>query len=300
MFGFFVAFASGERVARFSSHVALYKRHAVSPLLEKAELVHRAKRQSPMRLGPREPEQCVLDCMETMDEKLKEAFPEVANKSSDNELADALLKSDYDPEKFEQFCDIYTPSARCLDRCPKSEVKKIVQKGLAMLQYMCVDKYDDFRKHGPCMDKAGKEIDQICGEKCKEYGESVQKLEKLTEADNVEDYEDDNVNALLSQTCNFVDCLMQCDQPIMAEKCGKAAADLERDTVRVAFRSLSDVLETAPNGGIWPESCAKLGRDDYRTPEFPAIVPSHKTTSSNATEVSGMLSREIVNDGDED
>lgn len=59
-------------------------------------------------LGPRAPEQCVFDCIETMDAKMTEAFPEVAGNSSDDDnMAGMILKSQqpYDAAKFEQFCE---------------------------------------------------------------------------------------------------------------------------------------------------------------------------------------------------
>lgn len=62
----------------------------------------------------------------------------------------------------------------------------------------------DFRKYGPCMDKAGNEIDAVCEQQCSAYERGLQKLENLTKDDNAADYDDYEISSLLNETCTYV------------------------------------------------------------------------------------------------
>jgi len=299
VFGVVLATATANSVLRTTRQLSISKRYAISPLLEKAELARRAKRQAPTFLGPQDPEQCVLECTEIMDEKLTDAFPEAASNNSNEDVAQKVLKDgDYDAKKFEQFCDIYTPSSRCIRQCPDSDMKKFTVKSLKMVEYMCVERYDDFRKYGKCMDKAGKEIDEICTDQCSSYESGMKKLENLTKENTNIDYDEYDISDLLNQSCLYVGCLIQCDQPIMKQKCGQGAADLELDTIQVAFESLDDIMaSTTGDGDLWPDSCEKLakGETDFNlgttvgglvnatVATSPAIVAQPNTGLGNAT-----------------
>lgn len=81
---------------------------------------------------------------------------------------------------------------------------------------------------------------------------------------------------------------MRCDQPLMTEKCGQAAADLERNLIQIAFSSLDDLLTSATNMDFWPESCSRLG--DAEDVKKIAATGNNKGGPRNSTVGQGQVS----------
>lgn len=63
-----------------------------------------------------------------------------------NSSSSASKKAFFDEESSSQadcaIYSIYTPSARCLDLCPRSDMKRFTEKSLATVEYMCMERYD--------------------------------------------------------------------------------------------------------------------------------------------------------------
>jgi len=269
----FLTAVKADRVIRAAEQFSSNGRFSISPFLERAESIHRAKRQSSM-VGFRDWEQCPFDCMEVLDEKLFDEF-NLQNATEINEAALNVTLVGYDAEKFEKFCDIYRPSSRCFHKCPTSKSKAFFLLQLSLAEFVCVERYEDFRKYGPCMNESSEVSDQICEDQCEIYGNETEVLANITHANITYEFDGDEIRLMLNETCLFISCLVDCDTPILSQRCGPVAADLERETVRRSFKPMRQIFELINIGEYWPDSCDVLVQGNFANfnPETGSTLP---------------------------
>jgi len=205
---------------------------------------------------------CVVKCLRSTEEKLG-ALQEDDKKSQDqsNPLSpQSALSRDYDPKDFQKLCDAYRPGRECLNACDTTDLKNAAIKGMGLLQFMCVDKYEEFKANLPCMNNASAEAELACKPNCSEFESSVARLEELSSnRDLVVQLTPQQLSSVLGGSCQYVDCLSRCGSPLTEKKCGKDVALLDEELVKHVFNSLRNTVTALGAGDQLPKACSKLG-----------------------------------------
>jgi len=140
--------------------------------------------------------------------------------------------------------------------------------------------FADFKQHLPCLDSICQRAESTCHPTCRQYQPSVDKLTEIQRDTNVRHSSDANaVTKMVSDACQFIDCFNNCSRPLIVEKCGSGAANLQRDTVRKAFASVTNLLSSVD---ALPSSCHNLASPSS---EDDSIQDRNATSTSRNTSV---------------
>jgi len=268
--GFLAVTVSADVLAR-AAEVSYRAGSRANPIFRVAKNVHRAKRQDlryneTIAIVLDAPTECVMKCLYDFDDKMDSLFPpnSTDDKADKKAKGAAEIMDEYDPVKFDEFCNIYRPASKCFKACPDGEMKNFTLNGLKMMETLCITKNTEFKKNLPCMNKIGKEIEKVCGPQCAKYEHALDKLEKYEERENSNEYDTEELKFLFSQSCKFVSCSEDCGHPMTEKACGKEAGNLETLLVTQAFQSVNELMATFqglddPSLDFWPKECRDLG-----------------------------------------
>uniref|UniRef100_A0A915IGN0 Uncharacterized protein n=1 Tax=Romanomermis culicivorax TaxID=13658 RepID=A0A915IGN0_ROMCU len=105
------------------------------------------------------------------------------------------------------------------------------------------------------------QIRDKCDPQCAKYEESFNKLESFGESDDDNQMDIKDLRETFKGSCLYVQCLMQCGNPVTKLKCGKDAADLEKTTLIAGFSSVTEMLSSFNDTSVdfWPKECKSLG-----------------------------------------
>jgi len=196
---------------------------------------------------------CLLSCIEAMEEQLN-TIKSVRTQHAQIQQSSTCQR--YEPEQLEALCGSHKEARQCLDACPDGEMRMVGMHALTPLNFMCVDRLEDFKQHLPCLDSICQSAESTCHPTCRQYQPSVDKLTEIQRDTQIRQSSDAMaVTKMVSDACEFIDCFNDCSRPLIVEKCGSGAADLQRDTVRKAFASVTNLLSTVD---ALPNSCHNL------------------------------------------
>lgn len=204
----------------------------------------------------------------------------------------------YEPNQVDTLCTAHKQANKCLEACPEGEMRNVGMNALTPLNFMCVDRFEDFKKHLPCLDSNCEFIEKSCQPSCRQYLTSVNQLTELQRDMNArQSYGAPAITKIISDACGFIECFNKCSRPVIVDKCGPDAADLQRDTVKKAFASISNLLSNIDDDeDALPNSCASLilpppqgQQEDLRFTEN-ATLPTFTKSSkkSQATKEQGQ------------
>jgi len=174
--------------------------------------------------------------------------------------------------RFNQMCHNIRPSVQCFDRCPQSMLKIQLKGMLDPIRYMCIDRFEDIKTNARCMQKAGQESTRQCGPRCRRYEDSVNRLKQLSKRQYMRYfYSASDIRDMLSGTCQFIQCQMDCSLPLTRRACGDTAAELTKGIVQKLMASLQGYGQMA-GGQDLPMACRRLAQSNTSNSEVTVNV----------------------------
>jgi len=193
--------------------------------------------------------QCAATCARNMKEKMQRDLP-----GYDQEQSTAKkMGGEYDPAKLTKVCAVHDATKTCLNACQNSQVKTMMTKALGLGQYMCHD--SNFKKNAPCLNEVHKTTHNTCEgqSKCGQYKQKMDqyKANRPTDKEGLKD--------MMSQSCQFMKCALDCAKPTVVSKCGQSAqSDLE-GLVGKSTEFLKYTVESMGLGDAYPsQQCDRV------------------------------------------
>jgi hypothetical protein len=191
--------------------------------------------------------QCAATCARQMKEKMSRDLPGYEQEASAKKLG-----GEYDPEKLNKVCGVHDATKSCLDRCQNSQVKTMMTKALGLGQYMCHD--SNFKKNAPCLNEVHKTTHNTCEgqSKCGQYKQKMDQYKQNRPTDK------EGLKDMMSQSCQFMKCALDCAKPTVVSKCGQSAqTDLE-GLVGKSVEFLKYTVESMNLGDAFPSQCERV------------------------------------------
>jgi len=190
--------------------------------------------------------QCAATCARQMKEQMQRDLPGYQQGGTGN------LGGEYDPEKLNKVCAVHDTAKACLGRCQASQVKTMMEKALALGQFMCHD--SNFKKNAPCLNEVHKTTHATCEgqSKCGQYKQKVDgyQTNRPTNEEGLKD--------MMKQSCLFMKCALDCAKPTVVSKCGQSAqTDLE-GLAGKSMEFLKFTVETMGLGHTYPQECNRV------------------------------------------
>jgi len=176
--------------------------------------------------------------------------------------ANRILKPSLNLTRLTNVCQAMRPPLQCFDRCPRSDFQIQLKTSLEPIRFICVDRYQDFMDNLRCMHKLDTTTSNRCTPKCRRYESAVNKTMQLGRRPYLRHfYTVDELKEMLSGTCQFVQCYMDCSVPLTRSVCGQTAADLTSGLIQKMFASVQNYDKLVNNGAsVLPASCRRLAR----------------------------------------
>lgn len=166
--------------------------------------------------------------------------------------------------KLERSCGPYRIAKQCIDACPDSDAKTTTLNSYSSLQFMCIDRIDDWKGYTPCLFEHCTEIQSACTPKCGTFKDVIKRMTGLLQdtddqlaAGNSSALDMENIATVLSESCSRLYCFKDCSKKITKDLCGNGAwimnIDLQWTTLTSMFYSLNQNLTVD-----WPVECKTL------------------------------------------
>jgi len=174
-----------------------------------------------------------------------------------------------DSKKLERSCGPYRTAKQCIDVCPDSDAKTTLLNTYSSLQFMCIDRVDDWKGYTPCLFDHCAEIQGACVPKCGSFKNVVKSVTGLLQealdkqnsdySDNSTALDMENFAKVLSESCSRLYCFKDCSKEITKNVCGNNAWIMNIDLQWTTLTSLFYSLRQQGNLKIdWPLECKTL------------------------------------------
>jgi hypothetical protein len=176
----------------------------------------------------------------------------------------------------DQSCVAYKELKTCVDACPDSPIKKMSLSPFKLLQFICIERNDDYKKHMPCLSGICPDVQRACVPKCGSIEESTQKLAALmfqsfggrpggppgssvtAPPSPGKDVDSKDVAKVAGETCTKMKCFFDCGEGTVTKQCGKDGYLLYRDFTWNMFSSMVQSMSSIGLQSEWPEECKGL------------------------------------------
>jgi hypothetical protein len=200
---------------------------------------------------------CLLNCAN----QLQRAAARYQNDDEPTTGANRILKPSLNLTRLTNVCQAMRPPLQCFDRCPRSDFQTQLKTSLEPIRFICVDRYQDFMSNLRCMHKLDTTASNRCTPKCRRYESAVNKTMQLGRRPYLRHfYTIDELKEMLSGTCQFVQCYMDCSVPLTRSVCGQTAADLASNLIQKMFASVQNYDKLVNGGSVLPRSCRRLAQ----------------------------------------
>jgi len=244
---------------------------------------------------------CLLNCaIQLQRASLQYKNHEDGSGSSSN--ANRLLKPAFNLTRLSNMCQAMRPPVQCFDRCPASATKALLQKTLEPIRFICIDRYQDFLNNLRCMHKLDTTTASQCSPRCRRYEAAVNRTVQLGRQPSLRYlYSSSELQAMISGTCQWVQCFMDCSVPMIRSVCGTTAADLSTGLIQRMFASADNSAQIS-NGGqsILPASCRRLAQPIGTTQVVDEDVDTFTFGERNRNQNRGYDGDDILDQSTED
>lgn len=190
--------------------------------------------------------QCAANCARQMKEKMQRDLPGYDQQNP------SKMGGEYDPEKLNKVCGVHDTTKSCLNNCQGSQVKTMMDKALGLGQYMCHD--SNFKRNAPCLNEVHKDTHRSC-EGSGQCGQYKQKMDNYkTNKPSTED----GLKDMMKQSCQFMNCTLNCGKPKVVSKCGQSAQNDLTGLVRKSVDFLKYTVESMGLGSAYPRECDRV------------------------------------------
>lgn len=224
-----------------------------------AALERRIKRQTPLTGGRGTAAQGAAECLNTC-QPLLEAMGEIegSNLSSAGGLESFLNEErEFNPDDLPMMCDKFKAAKYCFDKCEPNPMIAVITGAFRPLEYMCIEKYDEFVKYQECMHQSALEEDDTCEEKCGDEKEILKAMEGFTELEGQRDFT--QIITGLQKVCIFTDCHLTCSAPKIVKDCGsEEPLHLMRNLMGESMGMMNNMFRQFGIGDSMPKECLAI------------------------------------------
>jgi len=171
-----------------------------------------------------------------------------------------------DSLRLEKSCGPYRTAKQCIDACPSSDAKTLVVNTWSALQFLCIDRIDDWKGYSPCLSEHCIDIQGPCAPKCGSLVSILKRMVGFLEDANNQRDASQNATALdvnkiskfIGESCSRLYCFNQCSQNTTINFCGTGAFYMSED---IQWTTLSSMFFTLQQWGVnidWPLECKTL------------------------------------------
>lgn len=194
---------------------------------------------------------------------------------------DKILHVFSNTTNFKLFCKIYTKNTECLEACPASFFREILRQGMRIIDFHCVERYKEIIKYFPCFGKI--KSNQSCIESCSTKQEALFELSKQFKHLALAG-DSSQAERLLNESCEYMQCNMDCDIPQIRAICGQHLVKLLQELVINSFDIIHDIALGTGAIEIWPQKCNLLQK--YQPP--PPIKPTIEDNRTPGKEINAI------------
>jgi len=215
------------------------------------------------------PEDCLTNCTNVFYQSGSHVDPvsmlNLQSKLSNGTIVDCPQMND--SVKLEKSCKPYRAAKQCIDTCPESDAKTNILHSLSGLQFMCIDRIDDWKGYTPCLSEHCVQVQDACDPKCGSFYFILKQVVDLLRQANDNRYaRPGNATTLdlgqfgkvFADSCSRIYCLNDCSREMVRNFCGNGALNLGED---IMWTTLSSMFYSLRQFGVnveWPIECKNL------------------------------------------
>lgn len=169
--------------------------------------------------------------------------------------------------KLERSCGPYRTAKQCIDACPDSDAKTTLLNSYSSLQFMCIDRIDDWKGYTPCLFENCVEIQGACTPKCGSFKNVIKRVTGLLQNTNEQigsgnstALDMENFATVLSESCSRLYCFKDCSKEITKNVCGTGAWIMNVDIQWATLTSMFYSLRQSNLKIDWPLECKTLAQ----------------------------------------
>jgi hypothetical protein len=175
-----------------------------------------------------------------------------------------------DSVRLEKACGPYRTARQCIEQCKFSETKTNLLSTFAGLQFICIDRIDDWKGYMPCLSEHCVEIQGACAPKCGSFNYIIKQVVALLQEANDRRFAQrdasknstaldvDRFSKVFADSCSRIYCFNHCSREMTNNFCGMGALALSED---IQWISLSSMFYSLRQWGVeieWPVECKTL------------------------------------------
>jgi hypothetical protein len=186
--------------------------------------------------------QCAAQCAREVKAKMDRELPNYQQQ-------DSKMGGEYDPEKLDKLCSVHDATKTCLNNCPNTKLKVMIEKATALGQYMCHD--SSFKQNAPCLNEVHKAMNARCenSSQCGRYKTALEeyKSNKPTDSNGLKD--------MMKHSCLYMQCALNCASGTIKERCGESAQNDLKGLVKKSVEFLKYTVESMGLNSVYPAEC---------------------------------------------
>jgi hypothetical protein len=252
-----------------------------------------------IRGQPMAPDDCLMKCTNAHYQKSPRSDAmKMANvqkvKVGDNTTAMCPQIGKNETDTMEVTCAALIELKNCTDSCPDTPIKKMTMSAFKSQQFVCVDRFIDFKENMPCLSRACPDVQRACAPKCGTFESNAEKIVNLIHrvqgdgrppaagppGTNVtpapaKDVDMSAITKAIADTCTAITCFTSCSEPMVTKQCGKDAFLFQRDFTWNIFSTVAQSMSSMGIQTQWPDECKALASGNATN-----AIPSGGTTVS--------------------
>jgi len=180
----------------------------------------------------------------------------------DAELADYFEKQSkpfrfedrFNPVYLRKYCSKIEPIISCIQPCSTGVAKSVGEAALSLPKFICKD--SQFMQKAQCIHKVYKENKATCDNKCSSKKSTLERTMRSQPA-TMRD-----ILTLLSNTCEYMDCDVDCDVAKVRSECGADGAKLYVDYFKKSIEAMDKMFQSMGIEIATPSQCYSIGSGD--------------------------------------
>jgi hypothetical protein len=196
-------------------------------------------------------EMCALTCVTQMAGSLQ-GESSMTEFNTKNQLP-YRFNDRFNPVQLGKFCSVMNTTIDCVQPCSGGQGKQMADAVLTLARFVCVD---SFMRHVPCIHGVNKEQKSACDSKCSSEKSTLERT-MTRQPSTMRDIQD-----MLGQTCEYMDCDTDCDYAKVSQKCGVEAAKAYVGYFKKSIDSAKSLFDIMGLQIPIPSSCNNVGVGD--------------------------------------
>jgi len=228
-----------------------HRRLETEHLLPLGNALHKAKKIGSTTVSGYRDDSCAVQCA-----------TQLASVMQDAELADYFQKQSkpfrfedrFNPVILRKYCSKMESVISCIQPCSGGPAKSVVEAAVSLPKFICKD--SQFMQKAQCIHKVNKENKATCDNTCSSKKSTLERTMR-SQPTTMRD-----ILTLLSNTCEYMDCDVDCDSAKMRSECGADGAKLYVDYFKKSIEAMDKIFRAMGIEIATPSQCYSIGSTD--------------------------------------